>query len=118
MACTCIDLCGCVHTGQRQIRTQIPIMFYTHFILGTCVGLDARQCECTITLTTNVKRKEYRYLLFHRGLLNLIIHNFSFTIFPIVGSLLLYLHTITHMNMTNIVIIYQYLRYLPCLLLK
>ena len=45
----CTELCGSVHTAQRQTSTQIPMGFSTHFI-STCVGLalGVGQCKCTI----------------------------------------------------------------------
>ena len=43
----CIELCGGVHTAQRQRLTQISIGFCTHFI---GIGLGVGQCKLTTKL--------------------------------------------------------------------
>ena len=48
------ELCGGVHTPQRQRPMQIPVGFCTHFI-GTRVdhGLGLCQCERTVTMVNS-----------------------------------------------------------------
>ena len=42
----CMELCGSVHTAQREIPTKIPVGFCTHFIgLGVCFCIGHYQCK-------------------------------------------------------------------------
>ena len=49
---SCIELCGGVHTAQRQTSIQIPIDFNVSLSVFVCVSicycLDVGQCEHTI----------------------------------------------------------------------
>ena len=45
----CTELCGSVYIAQREIQTQIPIGFCTHFI-GLCICIGHCPCKHTITV--------------------------------------------------------------------
>ena len=50
------ELTGSVHTAQRQVPTQIPTGFCTHFIgLSLCIGYF--QCQPTIRLKRTSRLK-------------------------------------------------------------
>ena len=50
----CMELCGGVHTAQRQISTQIPI--------GFCVNLSASVCLVSVSSSVNAPLPKQRRL--------------------------------------------------------
>ena len=50
MSLSSTELCGGVHTAQRQIRTQIPLEFCI-LVIGLGLGLGLGHCQSVYTIS-------------------------------------------------------------------